>query len=86
MEVAIPVKTRGEWENGHCPVALEPGTPEEGEIIKDCTRCKNLSSLNGFESVISSLQEDYKKQNVITRLFYQVNCNMESIYQNCSSD
>lgn len=67
MEVAIPVKTRGEWEDGHCPVALEPGSPEEGERIKDPTRCKNSTSLNGIESVIGSLQEDYRynKQNVI---------------------
>lgn len=65
MEVAVPVKTRGEWEDGHCPVALESGTPEEGERMRDRTQCKNSSSLNAFESVISSLQED-KKQNVIT--------------------
>lgn len=65
MEVAIPVKTRGEWKDRHCPVALEPGTPEEGERMKDPTRCKNSSSLNGFESVLGSLKED-KKQNVIT--------------------
>lgn len=64
--MAIPAKTRGEWEDGHCPLALEPGTPEEGKRMKDPTRSKNSSSLNGIESVVGSLQEDYKKQNVIT--------------------
>lgn len=55
MEVAILVKIRGEWEDGYCFVVLEFGILEEGEIIKDCIRCKNLSLLNGFEFVISLL-------------------------------